>query len=269
MHGRSLWILFVLLLFPYSLYGEMRSDSHKNKSKAKTEIYQPSPDALPRKASKLEKHVASSEVYGFDLWKNYGKEGIDVSHYQGTIDWEQVRNTDKNISYVYIKATEGTSLVDDTYHQNLEGAKRVGLKVGSYHFYRPNIPIEEQLQNIKDNIKKEEQDLLPLIDVETMSGVSQETFVKDLQTFLESVTQYYGKRPLVYTFYNFYIKHMLTGFSEYKMMIARYHDDVPVLPDERKYVIWQYTSKGRIFGIRGNVDRSKIMPGFSLGDLIF
>ena len=74
------------------------------------------------------------------------KEGIDVSHYQGEIDWQEVVRNEQ-ISYVYIKATEGASLVDEYYLQNLEGARRVGLSVGSYHFYRPTIDWQIQFDN--------------------------------------------------------------------------------------------------------------------------
>ena len=71
---------------------------------------------------------------------NKYKEGIDVSHYQGSIDWDEVVNNTP-ISYAYLKATEGASLVDKTYARNLSEARRVGLSVGSYHFYRPNIDL--------------------------------------------------------------------------------------------------------------------------------
>lgn len=270
MHWRVALAAF-LVLFAALLPTVAKDDKHAlgKKSKARTDVFQPTPDALPAQAKKAKSVKAPPEVYGLDLWTNLGKEGLDVSHYQGLIDWEQVRATDKNISFVYLKATEGASLVDDTYRRNLEEAKRVGLKVGSYHFYRANVPVADQLANIEQNILKGEQDLVPLIDVETTNGRNHDDFVADLKQFLDEVTRYYGKRPLLYTFYNFYNKHLADDFLNYKLMIARYHDDMPQLRDNRSYVIWQYTSKGRILGIKGHVDRSKVMPGFSLGDILY
>ena len=261
------FFIVALFLFEGSTYADKRENRYRTKDKVEPSLLHP--DVLPQKAGKSKTHISSSEVYGLDLWTNYGKEGLDVSHYQGRIDWETVRNTEKYISYVYVKATEGELLVDDTYRQNLEGAKNVGFKVGSYHFYRPNVSVDKQFQNMKSNVKKEEQDLIPLIDIETKGNVSSEKFVSDLKTFLEQVTLYYGKKPVLYSFYNFYSRYLRNLFPDYKLMIARYHTDVPVLEDGQEYIIWQYTARGRVLGIKSNVDRSKIMPGFSLGDLIY
>ena len=73
------------------------------------------------------------EAYRHRINKNEHRYGIDVSRYQGDIDWQTVK-TDKNVSYVYLKATEGASLVDVTYRYNLTEARKAGLKVGCYHF---------------------------------------------------------------------------------------------------------------------------------------
>lgn len=78
----------------------------------------------------------------------------------------------------------------------------------------------------------------------------------------------YGKKPLLYTFHNFYNKHLVGEFKDYKWMIARYRDDEPTLNDGKDYVIWQYTAKGRITGVKGNVDRSRIMGEYDLGDIL-
>src|SRR5574344_2960333 len=72
--------------------------------------------------------------------------GIDLSHYQGTVFWETVGDNSK-MAYVYLKATEGGTNVDSKYKQNIDLAHRYGMKVGSYHFYRPRIPQQTQLEN--------------------------------------------------------------------------------------------------------------------------
>jgi len=190
-------------------------------------------------------------------------EGIDVSHYQGRIDWDRVAGADK-ISYVYLKATEGASLVDATYSRNLSEARRVGLSVGSYHFYRPNVDWRTQFRNLTANVKREEQDLVPIIDIEHRGAVSEQKFIADLTEFVREVTKFYGKKPLLYTYHNFYNKHLCGYFKDYHWMIARYRDDRPTLNDGKDYIMWQYTSTGSIPGVQGNVDRSKIMAGFNL-----
>ena len=100
--------------------------------------------------------------------------GIDLSHYQGNVFWETVGDT--KMAYVYLKATEGGDRIDDKYKQNIDLAHRYGLKVGSYHFYRPKISQEQQLANFMTQCRPGDQDLLPMIDIETRSGLGKEEF---------------------------------------------------------------------------------------------
>lgn len=196
------------------------------------------------------------------LNSNY-RQGIDVSHYQYTIDWERLA-ANENISYAYIKATEGSNLTDEYYRQNLEGAHRVGISVGSYHFYRPNVNWRDQLELMKRIVKPEEQDLVPLIDIEKAGGAN---FVRDLREFVIAVEKVYGKKPLLYTYQNFYNKHLRGAFPDHPWMIACYSTSKPVLSDGQSYMMWQYSCKGRLAGIRGDVDRSCLMDGHALKTL--
>lgn len=226
------------------------------------------PDAIPVKpaadiASKPAKrhHLTGSTLGAGHINTRY-TEGIDVSHYQGSINWEQVCRS-ANISYVYIKATEGADLQDDCYRRNLEGARRMGLSVGSYHFYRPQIPWQKQLQNMMSVIKTADQDLVPIIDIEH-AGRNEAMFIADLTEFIRQVTEYYGKKPLLYTYQNFYNKHFNGILTDYPWMIACYQNSPPVLNDGNTYVIWQYSSSGQIGGIPTRVDRSRLMFNQSL-----
>lgn len=225
------------------------------------------PDAMPDRSAK-DRHAARPRAVTLATKHLNTKymEGIDVSHYQGQINWDQVAGADK-ISYVYLKATEGAALVDDTYARNLSEARRVGLSVGSYHFYRPNVDWKAQLQNLTSNVRREDQDLVPIIDIEHRGAVSEERFIEDLRSFVKEVTKFYGKKPLLYTYHNFYNKHLCGQFKDYHWMIARYRSDSPVLSDGKEYIMWQYTQTGSMPGVRGNVDRSKIMAGFSLSQV--
>lgn len=228
------------------------------------------PDHLSLK-SKAENIVAPQVLSPLGAPQGHGKinnkykEGIDVSHYQYNIDWTRLAR-EENISYVYIKATEGESLVDDYYRKNLEGARKAGISVGSYHFYRPNVSWNVQLENMKHVVKASEQDLVPLIDIEKFSG-SESAFIENLTKFIEAVTKHYGKKPLLYTYQNFYNKHFQGLFANYQWMIACYGSVEPVLRDGRKYIMWQYSASGRVSGINGDVDRSRIMGNHSLKEL--
>lgn len=262
----SLLLLALIVTIPS---GAVTRKKDKNNGKGMAQYEAIEPDAMvsqPFIAHRMEHAAAVFLLTSNARINSRFKEGIDVSHYQGTIDWDEVVNG-TDISYVYLKATEGESLVDDTYFQNLSEARRVGLSVGSYHFYRPNVSWESQFENLTSIVRSEDQDLVPIIDVEHRGSVSEQAFLSDLRSFVEAVTEYYGKKPLLYTYHNFYNRYLLGEFSDYHFMIARYRSDSPILNDGKDYIMWQYTSQGSIPGIRGHVDRSRIMGNYSLNQV--
>lgn len=194
--------------------------------------------------------------------------GIDLSHYQGNVFWETVGDNSK-MAYVYLKATEGGTNVDSKYKQNIDLAHRYGLKVGSYHFYRARIPQETQLMNFKAQCRPGDQDLLPMIDVETKSGLETEEFCDSLFKFLRLVEKAYRQKPLIYTGANFYDHYLLGKLDSYKLMIAQYTKREPVLKDGRDFEMWQYTGKGKLNGINGYVDKSRFMGRHRLREIRF
>lgn len=194
--------------------------------------------------------------------------GIDLSHYQGEVFWETVGQNTKT-AYVYLKATEGGDRIDERYEKNIDLAHRYGLKVGSYHFFRPKSPLHLQLQNFMTQCRPGEQDLIPMIDIETTSGLPTDVFCDSLFTFLAMVEKAYRQAPLIYTYRNFYNKHLLGKLDDYKLMIAMYTPEEPVLDDRRDITMWQYTSKGRIVGVSGYVDKSRFMGKHGLRDIRF
>lgn len=119
--------------------------------------------------------------------------GIDLSHYQGNVFWEAVGAS--KMAYVYLKATEGGTRVDEKYKANIDMAHRYGLKVGSYHFYRPKVAQQTQLDNFRAQCRPEDQDLLPMVDVETRGGLPVEAFRDSLFTFLQLMEKPIIKSP--------------------------------------------------------------------------
>ena len=194
--------------------------------------------------------------------------GIDLSHYQGNVFWETVGDNSK-MAYVYLKATEGGTNVDSKYKQNIDLAHRYGLKVGSYHFYRARIPQKTQLENFMAQCRPGDQDLLPMIDVETKSGLETEEFCDSLFKFLHLVEKAYRQKPLIYTGANFYDHYLLGKLDSYKLMIAQYTKREPVLKDGRDFEMWQYTGKGKLNGINGYVDKSRFMGRLRLREIRF
>lgn len=194
--------------------------------------------------------------------------GIDISHYQGDVFWETVGENSK-MAYVYLKATEGGDNIDKKYKQNIDMAHQHGLKVGSYHFYRPRIPQEIQLQNFMAQCRPGDQDLLPMVDVEVKSGMDTEAFRDSLFKFLDLMEKAYKQKPLIYTGANFYDHYLLGTLHEYKVMIAQYTEREPILKDDLDFVLWQYTAKGKMKGIRGHVDKSRFMGDHKLREIRF
>ncbi len=192
--------------------------------------------------------------------------GIDLSHYQGEVFWERVCSH-TNMAYVYLKATEGGDRIDATFERNIELAHQHGLKVGSYHFYRPVTEQRLQLENFKRQCLPGEQDLIPMIDVETTNGLPVEDFIDSLTLFLELVEDTYHQKPLIYTGRNFYNKNLQGQIDGYQLMIAFYTDEEPELADQRDITIWQYTGKGSIAGVNGYVDKSRFMGHHTLREI--
>lgn len=194
--------------------------------------------------------------------------GIDLSHYQGSVFWETVGDNSK-MAYVYLKATEGGDNIDSRYEENIYLAHKYGLKVGSYHFFRPKADLNKQLQNFMTQCRPGDQDLIPMIDIETKSGLSTEEFCDSLFKFINLVEKAYKQKPLLYTFTNFYNRYLSGKIDQYQIMIAQYSTQEPILNDGRDITMWQYTGKGSLNGINGYVDKSRMMGQHGLRELRF
>ena len=194
--------------------------------------------------------------------------GIDISHYQGQVFWEVIGENSK-MAYVYIKASEGGDRIDPRYERNIQLAHQYGLKVGSYHFFRPKTNLAKQLENFMTQCRPGDQDLIPMIDVETKSGLPTSEFRDSLTKFITLVEEAYKQKPLIYTFTNFYNAHMQGAIDGYPLMIAQYNAVEPELKDGRDITMWQYTGKGRINGINGFVDKSRFLKNHGLREIRF
>ncbi len=198
--------------------------------------------------------------------------GYDMSHYQGMVDWDIIAK-DPLAGFIYLKATEGVALTDSKYNRNLEEARRCGLKVGSYHFFRAQLNPTEQYDLFMSTIDIKKQDLIPLVDVEVLPRrVSHSLFIKRLEIFCELLEKAFGCKPMIYTGKNFYEKHLAhtsINARDYKFMIAAYVDEEPVLKNEDDYLIWQFTGSGTANGIRGKVDISRFRGNHKLNEILY
>jgi len=239
----------------------------KKHSQAAPVYVLPVPDELPRLPQADRPLSPASELWPIIRHTANQGQGIDVSHYQGHIKWERV-SASKDIQFVYVKATEGSGFVDDCYLRNLYGAKRAGIPVGVYHFFRPNVSALTQLENFRTNVDPRQQDLIPIVDVEKRGKGSLAQFQGRLKAFLDGVERMFGVKPIVYTGVNFYAKYLAGRFTGYRFMVARYAEEFPGLCDDVPILLWQYTCTSSVDGIRGHVDRSVFLDRYTLADIM-
>lgn len=185
--------------------------------------------------------------------------GIDVSHHNGRIDWQTV-GEGKPLLFVYVKATEGATHVDKYYSYNLEGARKAGYKVGSYHFFRMTSSAHEQFRNFQKTVRKSRQDLIPMVDVETSDGRPAKELRDSLNVFIGLVRKAYGVRPMIYGTNRSYNELCGGLYPSYPLYIGRYGSKAPQLKGTGTYTIWQYTEKGHLKGIPKPVDMARFHP---------
>lgn len=206
----------------------------------------------------------STELFDSEVYH-----GIDVSNHQGSIDWDKVAK-DENVQFVYIKATEGATYVSPTFEQNIQEARKAGMKVGCYHFLRATSYIHDQFRNFIEYCREDEQDLAPLIDIEVKGSWLDEEVADSVKLFADLLEEYYGVRPIIYTGTNFYNKYLSEEFNDgYELFIAKYSENEPELIDGTDYTIWQFTDCGEVNGIYTDVDQSRFNKGKSLKDILF
>lgn len=190
---------------------------------------------------------------------HYPIHGTDVSKYQQYIDWNAVANA--NISYVFIKATEGGDRVDDNFLTNWTGAKNAGIPRGAYHFYYFCRSAKDQAKWFIRNVPKDKDALPPVLDMEwnhksPSCKLRPEpiTVRREMKVFLDMVERHYGKRPVIYTTVDFFDRNELKDFKGYPFWLR----SVAGHPDEKygahPWTFWQYTGTGIIPGIEGNAD---------------
>lgn len=190
--------------------------------------------------------------------EGYEIHGIDISHHQGKIDWQELKDNgliDKfPIRFIMIKATEGATKVDENFIDNFYQAREYGFTRGAYHFYSVHSPAKEQAEFFIKNVKLENGDLPPVLDVEHKpKNQTDEEFKESIQLWLNMVEFHYGVKPVIYTYYKFKTKYLNDSvFDDYPYWIAHYY--VEKVEYKGQWKFWQHTDVGKLPGIKGNVD---------------
>lgn len=202
-----------------------------------------------------EPHVRYPE-FGIPIPPNYKLHGIDVSRYQGVINWSDVKNMQvKNIKigFAFIKATEGIDKVDPKFHRNWLHAEKENIPKGAYHFFIAGKSGKAQAKNYIEIVKLKKGDLPPVLDIEEMYGTSKNEMQKNIKDWLEKIAEKYKVKPIIYSNIHFYNNYLRGVFDEYPFWIAHYLQ--PGKPGlNRKWAFWQHSESGHVNGIKTKVD---------------
>ena len=199
---------------------------------------------------------------GYPKPTDYPIHGIDVSKYQGDIDWDAVAAS--GVKFVWIKATEGGDHVDERFQANWQGAKLAGVPHGAYHFmYWCRKPIEEATW-FEENVPVEVDALPPVLDVEPTPDsrtcrrrLEHDQTIADMKVVLDEMERHFGKRPIIYTNIEFYNAILAGGaFADYPIWVRSTKHNPAMRYSDRDWQFWQYQADGIVPGIDGEVDRN-------------
>ena len=188
----------------------------------------------------------------------YAVHGVDVSRWQGNIDWAKLRTQGAN--FAFIKATDGGDHTDPMFRTNWNGSKAAGLKRGAYHFFYWCRTAGEQADWFIRNVPRDPEALPPVIDVEwnhdsaCRQKLSPKLVREKMKVFMEKVERHYGKRPIIYTAPDFYEDNLQGAFTEYPFWLRAVAEHPSKVYPNRRWVFWQYSGSGLSHGVTGRID---------------
>ena len=193
--------------------------------------------------------------YGVCMPHGYKVHGIDISHYQGNINWkmlDQTRQGQFPIQFIFMKATEGGDYPDKRFVANFDSAKAHDFIRGAYHFYNPKTDADKQADFFINTVNLEPGDLPPVLDIEKKSKDIKK-LQADLKHWLRRIEDHYGVKPIIYASYKFKTKYLNDSvFNSYPYWIAHYYVDSVQYKGDWKF--WQHTDVGTLPGIEEQVD---------------
>lgn len=192
--------------------------------------------------------------FGEPSWSKYPVRGVDVSHYQGTIDWNEIAK--QNITFAFIKATEGSKSFDENFKQNWDNIGYTKIKRGAYHFFSFDSDGETQAENYISVVPISDNMLPPVVDVEFYGDKEdnrpqKEELHRELDVLLKKLEEHYGKRPIIYTTMKVYLLYIDEYYDSYPLWIRNTYYK-PFLIKNREWLFWQFSDKTILRGYKGN-----------------
>ena len=184
--------------------------------------------------------------------------GVDVSRWQGNIDWVKLRSQGAN--FAFIKATDGGDHLDPMFHKNWKAAADAGIKRGAYDFFYWCRVASHQADWFIRNVPKEKGALPPVLDVEwnafsaCKKRPSREVVLEKMRVFLEMLEKHYGQKPIIYTAPDFYRDNLKGAFTDYPFWLRAVAQHPEKVYPGRDWVFWQYSGTGLSKGVKGQID---------------
>lgn len=221
--------------------------------------------------------LAKAKVIFINEWfvdRSASTFGVDVSAYQGEVDMAKLR--EQGVAFIYIKATEGSSHVDERFGANWQAARDAGMPSGAYHFFSYDSPGKTQAEHFVNIMGTDLSGrLVPAVGVEYYGDKEQnppnkDDVVRELTDFLNSVEVSCGVKPMIYTRPDVYDKYLAGTFDGYKIWMSslyspigwNYHGD---------WYIWQYLNRGLLEGYNGDeryIDLDVLNKDKTVNDLL-
>lgn len=194
--------------------------------------------------------------FGIPIPEEYSIHGIDVSKFQGQIEWHEVQAMNVNnihLGFVFIKATEGIDDADPQFQRNWKKAKSAGMICGAYHYFIPTKDGKMQAESFIHEAELSSGDLPPVLDIEQSNGLADSVLKKEIMKWLTTTEEYYHVRPIIYTNIEFYNRHLGKDFDVYPLWVAHYYQEhKPNI--HRDWSFWQHSDEGHVSGIMHKVD---------------
>jgi lysozyme len=190
--------------------------------------------------------------------KHYQVHGVDVSRWQGEIDWMKLRTQGAN--FAFIKATDGGDHLDPMFQKNWRKAKEAGIKRGAYHFFYWCRVASSQAEWFIRNVPKDPDALPPVIDAEYNGDSSckrrltRAQYVEKIRVFSEMLERHYGKRPIIYTAPDFYEDNLSGELTNHPFWLRSVAAHPSKRYPNRRWVFWQYSGSGLSHGVTGKID---------------
>lgn len=198
--------------------------------------------------------------------RGYAVHGIDVSRFQGEIDWRAVRRG--GVAFAWVKATEGGDHLDERFRDNWRGARRAGVPRGAYHYFYFCRPAAEQARWFIRHVPKDPGALPPVLDMEwnhrspsCRKRPDGARVRAEARAFLDILERHYGRRPVVYTTPDFYRETGIGRIGRTRFWLRSVAGHPRDTYGGARWTFWQYTGTGVVQGIDGPVDLNVFAGG--------